>query len=247
MWDTIKTKMQEAYNWVQDNIIKPIVGAFETFRDTVGGIWERIATKIQEKVENIKNGITTAFSTAYNNIKTIFAGIGNFFNNMWQTVKNTFSLLGTKISDAISGAVRTGINGVLSKIESTVNKFIRMINGAINIINYITNGNISKINEIYIPRLAKGGLVDDGQLFIANEAGPELVGNIGNKTAVANREQITTGIAIATYNAMRRALEESRANDMPPQLIQVNLGNKELYKGYGQYKDEQSNMLGVRI
>lgn len=206
-----------------------------------------IAGGIQAKVEEIRTAIANNFLTAYNNIITLFQGLGNFFSRIWGGIRSTFSSLGTSISDAISSAVRVGINGILSSIERVVNRFIRMMNRAIDVINYIPNINVSKISEIYVPRLAKGGLVDEGQLFIANEAGPELVGNIGNKTAVANREQITTGIAMATYNAMRRALEESRANDMPPQLIQVNLGNKELYKGYGQYKDEQSNMLGVRI
>ena len=42
---------------------------------------------------------------------------------------------------------------------------------------------------------ASGGFPDMGQMFIAREAGPELVGNIGNRTAVANNGQIVEGIA----------------------------------------------------
>ena len=44
---------------------------------------------------------------------------------------------------------------------------------------------------------AKGGFPSVGEMFIANEAGPELVGRIGNKPAVANQDQI--GDAIFRY------------------------------------------------
>jgi hypothetical protein len=44
---------------------------------------------------------------------------------------------------------------------------------------------------------ASGGFPDAGQIFIARERGPELVGTIGNRTAVANNNQIIGGIAEA--------------------------------------------------
>ena len=49
---------------------------------------------------------------------------------------------------------------------------------------------------------AAGGFPDHGEMFIAREAGPELVGRIGNRTAVANNDQIVDGITygVATAN-----------------------------------------------
>lgn len=49
---------------------------------------------------------------------------------------------------------------------------------------------------------AGGGFPDTGQMFIAREAGPELVGRIGRRTAVANNDQIVQGIASAVRSAM---------------------------------------------
>lgn len=49
---------------------------------------------------------------------------------------------------------------------------------------------------------ARGGFPDTGQMFIAREAGPELVGRIGRRTAVANNDQIVQGIASAVRSAM---------------------------------------------
>lgn len=52
-------------------------------------------------------------------------------------------------------------------------------------------------NGVSPSEFATGGFPDVGQLFIANEAGPELIGNLGGRTAVANNYQIEEGIARA--------------------------------------------------
>ena len=53
---------------------------------------------------------------------------------------------------------------------------------------------------------ASGGFPTEGELFMAREAGPELVGQINGRTAVANNDQITDGIRQATYQGMMSAL-----------------------------------------
>ena len=77
----------------------------------------------------------------------------------------------------------------------------------------------------HIPTFASGGFPEAGQVFIANESGPELVGRIGNRTAVANAEQIVDAVARGVfmaisgagmadeetmYRAFKRAFEEVR-------------------------------------
>lgn len=94
-------------------------------------------------------------------------------------------------------------------------------------------------------RYEEGGFPDEGQVFIANEAGPELVGNIGNRTAVANNDQITEGIAAATYSALTRAMAENRANGGGNQPINVYVGNERLYSGFARYQNNENNMYGV--
>lgn len=53
---------------------------------------------------------------------------------------------------------------------------------------------------------AEGGFPQTGQLFVAREAGPELVGRINGKTAVANNDQIVSGISSGVFNAVRSAM-----------------------------------------
>lgn len=64
-----------------------------------------------------------------------------------------------------------------------------------------------KLSDDFIgPRkYAAGGFPNMGEMFIARESGPEMVGRIGNRTAVANNEQITTAI----YNAVKSAMSET--------------------------------------
>lgn len=51
---------------------------------------------------------------------------------------------------------------------------------------------------------ASGGFPDAGQLFIAREAGAEMVGSMGGHTAVANNDQIVEGIREGVEAAMER-------------------------------------------
>jgi len=48
---------------------------------------------------------------------------------------------------------------------------------------------------------AAGGFPDVGQMFVAREAGPELVGTIGNKSAVVNNDQIVASVSQGVYEA----------------------------------------------
>lgn len=69
---------------------------------------------------------------------------------------------------------------------------------------------------------ADGGFPDTGEMFIAREAGPELVGRINGKTAVANNDQIVSGISNGVYTAMMGALGNGhRANTTVTAIFQV--------------------------
>lgn len=67
-------------------------------------------------------------------------------------------------------------------------------------------GNLS--SDIRLKEYATGGFPSTGSMFIARESGPEMVGQIGNRTAVANNDQIVQGIAsgVASANAQQNAL-----------------------------------------
>lgn len=60
---------------------------------------------------------------------------------------------------------------------------------------------------------ATGGFPDVGQMFIARERGPELVGTIRGRSAVANNDQIIAGISSGVYNAVLAAMQAMGGNN----------------------------------
>lgn len=74
---------------------------------------------------------------------------------------------------------------------------------------------------------ASGGFPTEGNLFIANEAGPELVGNIGGRTAVANNDQIVEAVSSGVYNAVSSAMGNGNKNVS----VHVYLDSREIKSG----------------
>lgn len=83
------------------------------------------------------------------------------------------------------------------------------------------------IPHLNISWYANGGFPNAGQLFIAREAGPELVGTMGGRTAVANNQEITEGIRQAVYDAMTA----SNANGNNDVSVRVYLDSREIKAG----------------
>lgn len=73
-----------------------------------------------------------------------------------------------------------------------------------------------QVPKISVDWYANGGFPNKGQLFVANEVAPEMVGTMDGRTAVANQQEITQGIANAVYpavyNAVVAAMSEANNN-----------------------------------
>ena len=142
--------------------------------------------------------------------------------------------LSIKFTDTFSGP-----------IKSAWNKVARAINGAIDNINSTFHSNIG---HLYVfPGYADGGLPPTGQIFVAREAGPEMVGKIGNSNAVANNNQITQGIAIAVANANREGNALLRQqNELLMGILQKETGinYKDIGKAAKKYSHEEFNRTG---
>ena len=102
-----------------------------------------------------------------------------------------------------------------------------------------------------IPTFASGGFPDKGQLFLASEAGPELVGRMGGRTAVANKDQITDGIATAVYAANTEQNQLLREQNELLRMILAKPGvNKDdvvdlWMAGASDYKKQTGRQLGL--
>lgn len=87
---------------------------------------------------------------------------------------------------------------------------------------------------------AAGGFPDMGELFVARENGPEMVGRIGNKTAVANNDQITTAI----YNAVKSAFSGSNTGRSSGGTVALYVDGKVLGRATVDYINNQTMSSG---
>ena len=77
-------------------------------------------------------------------------------------------------------------------------------------------------------RYADGGFPSMGEMFIAREAGPELVGSIGNRNAVVNNNQIVESVSKGVFDAVSAALSGYMRHSSS-QDVRVYLDGKEIY------------------
>lgn len=226
IWTSIKNTFSTAGTWFKTTFTTAwnnVKNAWSSAKTWFGDVW----TGIKNKFSSVGTWFKTTFTTAWTNIKNVFSGWSSFFSGLWTKIKNSFSGLGTKLGDAIGGSVKSAINKVLSSIESTINKAIGLINNAITVINKLPGVSVSKLSKISIPRLATGGFVDEGQLFIARERGPEMVGSMNGSTAVANNQQIVEGISQGVYAAVVAAMSQGNGSDRP-MSVNVFLDGKQI-------------------
>lgn len=93
-----------------------------------------------------------------------------------------------------------------------------------------------------LKKYADGGFPDYGDLFIANEAGPELVGTIGNRTAVANSSSIETAI----YNAVRSAMSDSTGGQSTDIHVTVDIDGDTVGETVARYNAVRNRRLNGR-
>lgn len=175
IWNNIQNIFSAVGTWF-GNIFR---AAWESITGVVSA-WAGYFQGIWNNIQNIFGAVGTwfgnVFRTAWEAIKSVFSGWGSFFGNLWNVISNTFTSIGTNIANAIGGAVKAGINGVIGMIEGTINSAIGLINGAIGLINNIPGVDIPKLGRVGLPRLARGGVLDNGaRAVIAGEAGAEAI------------------------------------------------------------------------
>ena len=205
--------------------------------------WHSPSTVYEQAGKDIILGLSNGLS---NNKKQILDTMTKILTELNRTTTKT--LKGLKFEINVS-TFQNSLNGLLGKLQSFSNKFRSGVNSLLSSFTVSMNGvTVGKDNKIYytqmpyvaIPRFEQGGYPDSGSLFWANENGiPEMIGQIGNKTAVANNDQITTAITNALVSAL------SGMNFGGQGTTVVNIGNKKVYEGIGEYINNENERYGT--
>lgn len=204
----IKTKAGDAKSWIKSKGSDAITGlktGWESVKESgflryVGKLKDEVFTKIG----NLKEKVTSKG-------KDIVGGLKGGFNGNWSTFTTILSNLPNKISSAIPNLFDVGRNAIQNFAKGFSNFHIPMPHigwdwsgGSINI-----GGFSFSLPRFNLQWYAKGGFPEAGQLFVANEAGPEMVGKMGNRNAVANNNQIVEGIKNGVFEAVLDAFNAS--------------------------------------
>lgn len=168
---------------------------------------------------NLGSKVGTTTSTATRNISGFASQSGTKFSNVQTSAKNTSTALdktteSTKNLYQQSGKtfeVKANISP-LEKLSTFLDGLLDKLKGLFGYDGKTVNVGGQTTNTGDVKRYAMGGYPTKGQVFIAREAGPEMVGRIGSRTAVANNDQITSAISSAVYGAVVSAMSNSQSN-----------------------------------
>lgn len=213
-WQFITESFTSALNYVNSIF----TGTFQGILATISSIWEGIKGVFNGIITFIRGVFTGDWNTVWEGVKQIFSSIWNslsgIVSGVWSTILGFFSDGGRIFSgvvDGIANVFKKIVNSIIKGINRVIAVPFNTING---LLNGIRNASILgfkpfewmwSVNPLWVPQiplLADGGFPPLGQMFIAREAGPELVGTIGGRTAVANNNQILDGIYFAVKDAL---------------------------------------------
>lgn len=221
---TAKSKMGEYAKYI-DTKTGEIKSKWKVFCEDLSDKWNNAWTSIKEWWD--KN-MSKFFTKEYWKTKfdTIVSAINEKLDEAWKKIEKFFSESEwkKKVEDAIQAIKDNFKMPSLPKIKLEVT--------------YSTN--VSKVKQLVYEALglsgwpslkwstyATGGFPDMGQMFIANEAGPELVGKIGNRNAVVNNDQIVAAVSEGVYAAVASAMS-AYVGQNNAQEINVYLDGKQI-------------------
>lgn len=148
------------------------------------------------------------------------------------------------------------VKNMANNVIALVNKVIDAVNDLFHIqfdglviagVTIIPAFDIHLVNLPHVPTFAEGGFPDEGQLFIAREAGAEMVGSIGNHTAVANNDQIvegiTAGVSIANEGVIAAIYELLAA--LEEKEMSVSIGDEQIGHAYERFEQRRGRKVNT--
>lgn len=174
-YNDIKNALQSVGNWFTQKFQEAWNGLTTIFSG-LGSWFGQRWSDVTSVLSNVADWFGNIFGQAYSAVQNAFSSIGSFFSGIWDTVQSIFVNAGQAVGDAVGGAFSGAVNAVLGTIENIVNGFIDMINDAISVINRLPLPfSLGYIGNVYLPRLARGGIVDSPTVAMIGEAGKEAV------------------------------------------------------------------------
>lgn len=207
------------------------------------GQWSSIGSGFNRLRSDIEKGNASLWNITDIEYSSLLGNINSDFSGMWNTVDKKSTELWTETDKGAKSVIKgmsadfkefwttipEGMKGMALDVCDVLNKLLSWLVSPINAVirgfNQIPFVNLPELHPtISPPTFAQGGFPAQGQMFIAREAGPELVGTIGGSTAVVNNDQIIESVSAGVYRAVSSALGAKGSGS----VVQVFIGNEQL-------------------
>lgn len=182
-WTDFTDSIKESWNECGEEI----KGAWDDFTTSIKDGWSEFTGWIKGKWDSFKSWVDKKVEKAKDVGSTVVDKLKEGIGDIWSKVKDKFENFTTKIKNFFSGKSLLNI-----KVTSEDRDFMG--------------------TTIKVPKLsyyATGGHPQSGEMFVARENGiPEMVGRMGNRTTVANNDQIVEGVSSGVAAAVYRVMSE---------------------------------------
>lgn len=225
IWDKILAVKDKIVEWVT-TMIAVVTEEVPKIIDKVLTFFAELPGKIYDKMVAFKDTIVKWTTD-------IIGWVGTNIPKALNAIVDWFNKIPERLVDVGKNMIKAIWNGLLSMGDWLKDKVGELFGGiGDGIADAIGIGKGTSVQIAPVSAFASGGYPNTGQLFVANEAGPELVGQMGNRTAVANNMQITEGISRAVQNGMNSSLTplisgmRNLVSSVTPQLAMVGSNTK---------------------
>lgn len=226
-----KERLGNAKTWLRGKGNAAIIGlknGWEAVREsTFLSRVKKIGSQSFNAIGDIKSKVTPKG-------RDIISGMRTGLNNNWSSLSGILSNIPGKVANAIPSLYTVGQNVIQTFANGFSSIHIPMPH-----IGWDWEGGSIKIGnfKFSLPRFnlswyANGGFPGMGEMFVARESGPELVGRMGNHSAVANNNQIIAGIRAGVFEAVVNAFESMQGRNDRGQELHIYLEGdaKKLFK-----------------
>lgn len=220
--------------------------------------WSEKVGKVKEFTTGVKNKAGEWWSnvkkwwestTAGKEVKRFTVNVKKAGGTWWKDVRNEWN---EKVVNA-GRTLKIGISFATNALKNLWSSVSTFFSGKT--VNVKTKGSATKKADggVFsggswkpIKKYAVGGLPNMGQMFVAREAGPELVGTLGGHTAVMNNDQIVSSVSYGVAQAVKEVIQPlvkmGGGNNRP---IQISLDGKVIFDSTRQSAQEYFNRTGM--
>lgn len=196
-----------------------------------------LLSKVATLKENIYSSIGDVKSKVHSRGAEIVSGIKQGYENNKSQIRSAVSGIPSLISSGIGNLWNVGKNAISSFARGFSSVHIPMPHIGWNWNNFNLGSFRFSVPSFNLRWYANGGFPATGEMFVARESGPEMVGRMGNKSAVANNNQIVDGIKAGVFEAVMDAFEasgilesDSSSKQAPVIELTIKTDSETLYK-----------------